>query len=92
MADRSRSSACGPRRRHRYSAAKGDSGSLPRLFVSTLLHYNSAARNVSVNARLRWEYILGSELLVVYNEQRDTGGAGFQNRSFVGKINRLFRL
>ena len=64
----------------------------PMMFVSTLLQYNSAARNVSVNARLRWEYILGSELFVVYNEQRDTAGAGFQNRSIVVKFNRMFRL
>lgn len=64
----------------------------PMMFASTLLQYNSAARNVSVNARLRWEYILGSELFVVYNEQRDTAGAGFQNRSFVVKINRMLRM
>ncbi len=64
----------------------------PMMFASTLLQYNSEARNVSVNARLRWEYIPGSELFVVYNEQRDTAGAGFQNRSFVVKINRMFRL
>ena len=64
----------------------------PMMFVSTLLQYNSAARNVSVNARLRWEYILGSELFVVYNDQRDTAGAGFQNRSLVVKINRMLRL
>jgi len=64
----------------------------PMMFVSTLLQYNSAARNVSVNSRLRWEYILGSELFVVYNEQRDTAGAGFQNRSLVVKFNRMFRL
>jgi len=64
----------------------------PMMFVSTLLQYNSAARNVSVNARLRWEYILGSELFVVYNDQRDTAGAGFQNRSLVVKLNRMLRL
>ena len=64
----------------------------PMMFASTLLQYNVAARSVSVNARLRWEYILGSELFVVYTEQRDTAGAGFQNRSFVVKINRMFRL
>ena len=64
----------------------------PMMFASTLVQYNVAARSVSVNARLRWEYILGSELFVVYTEQRDTAGAGFQNRSFVVKINRMFRL
>jgi hypothetical protein len=64
----------------------------PMMFASGLIQYNSAARSFSVNARLRWEYVPGSELFVVYTEQRDTAGAGFQNRSFVVKINRMFRI
>jgi hypothetical protein len=50
---------------------------------------------VSVNARLRWEYRLGSELFVVYNEERDprapAGLAELQNRALVVKVNRFFR-
>ena len=67
----------------------------PRMFVSALLQYNSSNDSFSNNIRLRWEYQPGSELFVVYSEGRDTGVAGYpdlQNRSFVVKINRLFRL
>jgi hypothetical protein len=50
---------------------------------------------VSTNARLRWEYQAGSELFIVYNEERDTLGRRFpslMNRSIIVKVNRLFRL
>ena len=48
----------------------------------------------STNARLRWEYQPGSELFVVYNEQRDTLGVRYPdlvNRAFIVKVTRLFR-
>ena len=38
----------------------------PRMFVASLLQYNSTNDTVSTNLRLRWEYIPGSELFVVY--------------------------
>ena len=44
--------------------------------------------------RLRWEYQPGSELFVVYNEQRNTLATRFpllENRAFIVKLNRLFR-
>jgi hypothetical protein len=66
----------------------------PMMFVSALIQYNSGARTVSTNARLRWEYRPGSELFVVYNEQRDTLPSGFpdlQNRAVIVKVNRLVR-
>jgi hypothetical protein len=66
----------------------------PLMFVSGLLQYNSAANSLSTNIRLRWEYLPGSELFVVYNEGRDTLGSGvpdLQNRALVVKVNRLFR-
>ena len=44
----------------------------PLMFVSGLLQYNSSSHALSTNVRLRWEYQPGSELYVVYNEQRDT--------------------
>ncbi|MGB7217938.1 MAG: DUF5916 domain-containing protein [Vicinamibacterales bacterium] len=67
----------------------------PLMFVSSLVQYNSAARSVSANVRLRWEYQPGSEIFIVFNEQRDTATAGFPglaNRAFIVKINRLFRI
>ena len=66
----------------------------PRMFVSALLQYNSGNDAVSTNLRLRWEYQPGSEIFVVYNEQRDTLAQRFpelENRAFIVKINRLFR-
>lgn len=66
----------------------------PRMFVSALLQYNSAINAVASNVRLRWEYQPGSELFVVFNEQRDTlarGYPGLVNRAVILKVNRLFR-
>jgi hypothetical protein len=66
----------------------------PLMFVSALIQYNSANHVVASNLRLRWEYRAGSELFVVFNEQRDTLTTGFPelaNRSFIVKVNRLFR-
>jgi len=66
----------------------------PLMFVSALVQYNSGNNGVASNVRLRWEYQPGSELFVVYNEQRDTVARGFpnlQNRALIIKINRLLR-
>ena len=69
----------------------------PRMFFSGLLQYNSSADIFSTNVRLRWEYSPGSELFVVYTEDRDTDvlmpvrGTALRNRGFVVKVNRLFR-
>ena len=70
----------------------------PRMFFSGLLQYNSASESFGSNLRLRWEYSPGSELFVVYTDDRDVS-AGFRpdrgwdlrNRGFVVKFNRLFR-
>ena len=66
----------------------------PLMFVSVLLQYNSSNNSLGANIRFRWEYQPGSELFVVYNEQRDTLTPSFpelENHSVVIKINRLFR-
>ena len=66
----------------------------PRMFVSALIQFNSASQALSANVRLRWEYQPGSELFVVYNDQRDTRGRGvpeLTTRALVVKFNRLFR-
>ena len=66
----------------------------PKMFVSGLVQYNSSRHSVAANVRFRWEYRPGSELFIVYNDTRDTEGLGFpdlETRSFVVKINRLFR-
>ena len=70
----------------------------PRMFFSGLLQYNSASNSFGSNLRLRWEYSPGSELFVVYTDDRDvTGGLrpdrgwDLRNRGFVVKFNRLFQ-
>ena len=70
----------------------------PRMFFSGLLQYNSADDSFSSNLRLRWEYSPGSELFVVYTDDRDITrgflpdrGFDLRNRGFVVKFNRLFR-
>ena len=66
-----------------------------RTAVSALVQYNSSNSTMSSNVRLRWEYRPGSDLFVVYSDGRETIGTGFprlEDRSFVVKITRLFRL
>lgn len=69
----------------------------PRMFFSGLMQYNSANDTVSSNMRFRWEYSPGSELFVVYSEDRDTATlrpnryTELRNRGFVIKFNRFFR-
>ena len=68
----------------------------PRMYVSGLVQYNSGSESFSSNFRLRWEWAPGSELFVVYTEDRNTGVLGrwseLSNRGFVVKVNRLLRL
>jgi hypothetical protein len=66
----------------------------PRMFASALVQYNSGTQSASANVRLRWEYHPGSELFVVYNEDRDTRARGFpglSTRALIVKVNRLLR-
>jgi hypothetical protein len=67
----------------------------PLMFASALLQFNSSTNSISANVRLRWEYRPGSELFVVFNEERDTLAPRFpatRNRAFIVKVNRFFRL
>ena len=68
----------------------------PRMYVAALVQYTSHTTSLSTNLRFRWEYQPGSELFLVYTEGRSTlppiGTQALQNRGFVVKINRLFRL
>jgi len=71
-----------------------DYGFSALMFLSALVQYGSADRAFSSNLRFRWEYRPGSEVFVVYTDERDTTGQGYpglKNRAFVVKVNRLFR-
>jgi hypothetical protein len=68
----------------------------PRAYLSGLVQYNSGSHTFSGNFRFRWEWAPGSELFVVYTEDRDTDvtdrWSDLMNRGLVIKINRLFRI
>ena len=65
-----------------------------RLAFSSLTQFNPSAHTLSSSVRMRWDYIPGSEMFVVYSDGRDTAGEKFpllQNRSFAVKVTRLLR-
>ena len=67
----------------------------PRTFLSGLVQYNAGNDTFSGNLRLRWEWAPGSELFLVYTEERNTDvldrWSQLLNRGFVIKVNRLLR-
>ncbi len=67
-----------------------------RTFVSGLLQYNAGRETFSANVRLRWEWAPGSELFIVYTEDRETDvldrWSDLSTRGFVIKVNRLLQL
>ena len=69
----------------------------PRMIFSGLVQYNSSGDSLSSNLRLRWEYSPGSELFIVYTDDRDIDPllpnrfAELRNRGVVVKVTRLFR-
>ncbi len=74
--------------------ARADYAFSPRMFASGLLQYNATDTTFGTNLRFRWEYRPGSELFVVYTDERDTfvrGVPALKNRAFVVKTNYLFR-
>jgi len=72
---------------------RSDYAFTPRMFASALTQYNTADRILSTNLRFRWEYSGGSELFVVWTDERDRlpGGTGLRTRALAVKITRLLR-
>ena len=68
----------------------------PRLYLSGLVQYGTSSDALSANLRLRWEYAPGSEVFIVYTEERDTDVfdrfSELSNRGLVIKVTRLLRL
>ncbi|MED5199800.1 MAG: hypothetical protein VYB51_08305, partial [Gemmatimonadota bacterium] len=62
-----------------------------------LIQYSSSGDSFSTNLRFRWEYSPGSEIFVVFSEDRNMNPlipnrfTELRNRGLVVKINRLFR-
>ena len=66
----------------------------PRMAFTGFLQYNSSNDTIGTNLRLRWEYQPGSELFVVYTEERDPLTRTFPeiiNRAVTVKVTRRFR-
>ncbi|MEX2584156.1 MAG: ATP-binding cassette domain-containing protein [Gemmatimonadota bacterium] len=68
----------------------------PRAYVSGLVQYSTGSDSFSGNFRLRWEWAPGSELFIVYTEDRNTDvlerWSDLSNRGLVLKLTRLFQL
>ena len=68
----------------------------PRTFLGGLIQYNAGSDTFSANVRLRWEWAPGSELFIVYAEDRITDvldrWSELSTRGFVIKVNRLLQL
>jgi hypothetical protein len=84
----------------RLARTRIDYGFSSLMFASALLQYNTADREFGTNLRFRWEYAPGSEIFLVYTDERDTTAdgltppsavRGLKNRAFVVKVNRLWR-
>ncbi len=68
----------------------------PRAYISGLVQYASGSNTLSGNFRLRWEWAPGSELFLVYTEDRNTDvlddrWSELSTRGLVIKVTRLFR-
>ena len=72
---------------------RSDYAFTPRMFASALVQFNDATNTLSSNVRFRWEYAPGSELFLVWTDERETGpqGMGLRTRGFVVKGTRLLR-
>ena len=72
---------------------RADYAFTPRMFASSLVQYNEADGALSSNVRFRWEYAPGSEIFVVWTDERDTGpgSSGLRSRGLAIKVTRLLR-
>jgi hypothetical protein len=73
--------------------SRADYAFTSRMFASGLVQYSTSDKIFSSNLRFRWEYRPGSEVFVVWTDERDTrtGGTGLRNRALALKVTRLFR-
>jgi hypothetical protein len=79
---------------NRLITARGIFTPSARMLISSLVQFNATDHTVSSSLRLRWEYVPGSELFVVYSDGRNTSAAvlpGLVNRSVAIKLTRLLR-
>ena len=61
----------------------------PRMFLNSLIQYNSTLREISSNIRFNFIYEPLSDLFLVYNERRSTGGEVLE-RALITKLTYVF--
>lgn len=57
-----------------------------KIFLTTLVQYNTLADNVNLNARFQWRYKPASDFFVVYTENYLPSTFGSKNRALVFKL------
>jgi uncharacterized protein DUF5916/cellulose/xylan binding protein with CBM9 domain len=62
-----------------------------RMFLNSLLQYNTDAQQWSANIRFNIIHRPLSDLFLVYNEQRDTRSGDLLNRGIIGKMTYMMR-
>ena len=74
---------------------RADYAFTPRMFASSLVQYTTDGRIFSSNLRFRWEYRPGSELFLVWTDERNmdpaVGEPGLRTRGLAIKATRLLR-
>jgi hypothetical protein len=79
---------------NRLLTARGIFTPSPRMLISSLMQFNASDQTTSSSVRVRWEYVPGSELFIVYSDGRNTSDTplrGLVNRSVAIKLTRLLR-
>jgi hypothetical protein len=70
----------------------------PRMYLGGLVQYNSTSDSFSTNFRFRWQWSPGSELFIVYSDDRDTdpfnprSSTELRNRGLLVKFTKLFQI
>ena len=72
---------------------RSDYAFTPRMFASALVQFNTSDEILSSNLRFRWEYSPGSELFLVWTDERDQApnGTGLRTQALALKVTRLLR-
>ncbi len=61
-----------------------------KIFLNTVVQYDSQSENVSIFSRLQWRFSPMSDLYVIYNENQGTEGLGIKNRALILKATYWF--
>jgi hypothetical protein len=65
-------------------------GFSPRAFFNAFIQYNADTHQVSSNLRFNFTHHPLSDIYVVYNDRRESGGGQLLERAFIVKVTNLF--